>query len=108
MRGYIKIESVTHEGREGMSVETKLRDVSHMDRIVVVRGVCNALRITSEELRLIADLIGSGLIDELVGIDTLEDDDDDPQGPKKKPNVHVIGRKSDGDGIAELLKMLLS
>ena len=108
MKGYIKIESATHEGKEGLSVEADLRDVSYMDRIVVVNGVCDALHIKPTELKLMADLIGSSLMDELVSIDTLRNDDDEPQGAKKKPNVHAIGLKSDGDGIAELLKMLLS
>ncbi len=108
MKGYIKIESATHEGKEGLRVETKLRDVSYMDRIVVVHGVCGALRITSEELKLIADLIRSGLMDELVGTNTLKGDDDEPQETKKKKSsVNFTGLESDGGGIAELLKMLL-
>ena len=51
MKGYIKIESATYEGREGLSVEADLRDVSPMDRIVVVNGVRDALHITPGELR---------------------------------------------------------
>lgn len=108
MKGYIKIESATHEGKEGLRVETKLRDVSYMDRIVVVHGVCGALRITSEELKLIADLIRSGLMDELVGTNTLKGDDDEPQEAKKKkkPNVHIVG--GDAEDMLELLKDLLN
>lgn len=107
MKGYIKIESVPSEGKEGLSVETDLRDVSYMDRLVVVNGVCRALRITPEELKLLAGLIGSGLMNELVDTNILKDDDEPQEAKKKKPNVHVIGLGSDGDGIAELLKMLL-
>lgn len=106
MKGYIKIESATHEGKEGLSIETQLENVSYMDRIVVVNSVCTALRITSEELKLMAGLIGSGLMDELVDTNTLKDDDDEPQEAKKKPNVHIIG--GDAEDMIELLKDLLS
>ena len=42
---------------------------------------------------MMADLIDSGLMDELVGTHILKHDDDEPQGTKRK--------------TAELLKMLL-
>ena len=107
MKGYIKIEATTHEGREGLSVEAKLRDVSNADCLVVVNGVCNALHITPAELKLMAGLIGSGLMDELVDTTNLKDDDDEPQEAKKKkkPNVHIVG--GDAEDMLELLKDLL-
>lgn len=109
MKGYIKIESATHEGKEGLSVETKLSDVSSIDRIIVVSGVCDALHITPAELKLMAGLIDSGLMKVLVDVNKLQDDSVKPQEPKKEPNVHDIGLESDGDGdgIAELLMMLM-
>lgn len=106
MKGYIKIESATREGKEGLSIDTELSEVSYMDRIVVINGVCNALYITPTELKLMAGMIGSGLIDELVDTNTIEDDDDEPQETKKKPNVHVIG--GDAEDMLELLRNLLS
>lgn len=107
MKGYIKIESATREGKEGLSIDTKLSDVSYMDRIVVVNSVCNALYITPTELKLMAGMIGSGLMDELVDTNTIEDDDDELQEDnKKKPNVHVIS--GDAEDMLELLRDLLS
>lgn len=107
MKGYIKIESATHEGKEGLSIQTDFRDVSYMDRIVVINGVCHALNITPTELKLMAGMIGSGLMDELVDTNTIEDDDDELQEDnKKKPNVHVIG--GDAEDMLEFLRDLLS
>ena len=92
MKGYIKIESATHEGKEGLSIETDLRDVSYMDRIAVVNGVCYALHITPTELKLMAGLIGSGLMEKLTDTQVLED--------------NTIG--VDNEDTLELLKALLS
>ena len=92
MKGYIKIESATHEGKAGLSIETDLRDVSYMDRIAVVNGVCHALHITPTELKLMAGLIGSGLMEELTDTQVLED--------------NTIG--VDNEDMLELLKALLS
>lgn len=108
MKGYIKIESSTYEGKEGLSVKTDLRDVSYMDRIAVINSVCHALHITPTELKLMAGLIGSGFMEEMTDTVTLEDETEVARKPKKKPNVHVIGLDADSDDIAELLKELLS
>lgn len=111
MKGYIKIESATHEGKEGLSVKTDLRDVSYMDRIAVVNSVCHALHITPTELKLMAGLISSGFMEEMTDTVTLEDDTEVVRKPeadasKKKPNVHIIG--GDAEDMLELLKDLLS
>lgn len=108
MKGYIKIETTINEGKEGLSVKTHLNEVDYMDRVVVVHAVCNALKITPAELKMMANMIGYGLMDEVVDTNTLKDDDDEPQeAKKKKPNVHVVGLKSDGDVIVDLLKSIL-
>ena len=111
MKGYIKIESSTYEGKEGLSVKTDLRDVSYMDRIAVINSVCHALHITPTELKLMAGLIGSGFMKEKTDIVTLEDDTEvvrkpASDTPKKKPNVHIVG--GDAEDMLELLKELLS
>ena len=111
MKGYIKIESITHEGKEGLSVETKLRDVSYMDRISAVNGMCKALHITPTELKLMADMIISGFMEEVTDTVTLKDDTGVVSKPEsdtstKKPNVHIIG--GDAEAMLELLKDLLS
>ena len=99
MKGYIKIEASNYEGKEGLSVKTDLRDVSYMDRIAVINGVCRALHIAPTELKLLAGLISSGFMDEMVDTKTLKDDDDEPQQSKKQ--------KLDGDVIVALLKSML-
>lgn len=111
MKGYIKIESTTREGREGLSIETDLWDVSYMDRILVIHGVCSALRITSAELKLMAGLIDSGFMEGVTDTVTLEDDTEVVRKPgfgtsKKKPNVRITG--GDAEGMFELLNDLLS
>ena len=111
MKGYIKIESATHEGKEGLSVRTDLRDVSYMDRIAVVNSVCHALHITPTELKLMAGLISSGFMEEMTDTHVLEDDTEvvrksESDTSKKKPNVHIIG--GDAEDMLELLKDLLS
>lgn len=109
MKGYIKIESATREGEEGLSVETDLRDVSYMDRIAVVNGVCRALHITHTELKLMADLIGSGFMEEMTDTQVLKDDTEvvkpEPK-ERKRANVKTIG--GDAEDMLELLKDLLS
>ena len=111
MKGYIKIESATHEGKEGLSVQTDLRNVSYMDRIAVVHSVCHALHITPTELKLMADLISSGFMEEMTDTHVLEDDTEvvrksESDTSKRKPNVHIIG--GDSEDMLELLKDLLS
>ncbi len=111
MKGYIKIEASTYEGKEGLSVETDLRDVSYMDRIAVINGVCRALHITPTELKLLAGLISSGFMEEMTDTHVLEDDTELVRKPesdtsKKKPNVRIVG--GDAEDMFDILKGLLS
>ena len=99
MKGYIKIEASTYEGKEGLSVKTDLRDVSYMDRIAVINGVCRALHITPTELKLLAGLIDSGLMEELFDVNKLKDEGVESQQSKKQ--------KFDSDDIVALLKSML-
>lgn len=99
MKGYIKIEASTYEGKEGLSVKTDLRDVSYMDRIAVINGVCHALHITPTELKLMAGLIDSGLMEVLVDVNKLKDESVEPQQSKKQ--------KFDSADIVAMLKSML-
>lgn len=98
MKGYIKIEANTYEGKEGLSVDTKLRDVDYIDRIVVVCGVCDALRISPAELKLMAGLIDSDLMEAMIDTRTLQDNRAEPQKSKKK---------LDSGDLVDLLKSML-
>ena len=99
MKGYIKIEATTYEGKEGLSVKTDLRDVDYMDRIAVVNGVCDALKITPAELKFMAGLIDSDLMEAMIDTRTLKDESVEPQKSKKK--------KFDSDDLVDLLKSML-
>ena len=99
MKGYIKIEATTQEGAEGLRVKTELHDVSYVDRIVVVCGVCDALHITPAELKFMAGLIDSGLMEALVDTNKLKDDCVEPQKSKNQ--------KFESDDIVALLKSML-
>ena len=98
MKGYIKIEATTYEGKEGLRVDTKLREVDYIDRIAVVNGVCDALKITPDELKFMASLIDSDFMEEMVDTRTLKDESVEPQKSKKK---------FDSDDIVDLLKSML-
>lgn len=111
MKGYIKIEASTYEGKEGLRVQTEMAEVTYMDRIHVVHSVCHALRVTPSELKLLAGLMSSGLVDEMLDVKGLHDETEaaDSEGScnkNKKPNVHIIG--GDAEDMLELLKDLLS
>ena len=84
MKGYIKIESTAHEGKEGISIDTHLQDVSYMDRIAAVNGLCIALEITPTELKLMAGLLDSGFMDAFA--DTYRKDNAGKYSPETKKN----------------------
>ena len=98
MKGYIKIEATTYEGKEGLRVDTKLRDVDYIDRIAVVNGVCDALRISPAELKFMAGLIDSDFMEVMVDTHKLQDESVEPQKSKKKFDV---------DDLVDLLKSVL-
>lgn len=116
MKGYIKIEATTHNGREGLGVETRLEHVSYIDRIQILHSLCCSLHIKPAELRALASLMSSGDMDDIADIEVLHDETVPADGERacgcdeckdhKKPNVHVIG--GDADEMLALLKMLLS
>ena len=95
MKGYIKIESTAREGNEGISVDTHLQDVSYMDRIMMVNGLCLALEITPTELKMMAGLLDSGLLDAFA--DVYRKDNAGEYSPEVKKNLGLM---------AELLKIL--
>ena len=98
MKGYIKIEATTYEGKEGLRVDTKLREVDYIDRIAVVNGVCDALCITPAELKFMAGLIDSDFMEAMVDTHNLKDESVEPQKSKKK---------FDSDDLVDLLKSML-
>ena len=98
MKGYIKLEATTYEGKAGLSFKTDLRDVDYMDRIAVVNGICDALKITPAELKFMAGLIDSASMEALVDTHKLQDESVEPQKSKKK---------FDSGDLVDLLKSML-
>ena len=98
MKGYIKIEATTYDGKEGLSVKTDLGDVDYMERIAVVNGVCDAPKITPAEQKFMAGLIDSDLMEAMIDTRTLKDERVEPQKSKKK---------FDSDDLVDLLKSML-
>lgn len=112
MKGYIKIEATTYEGREGLSVQTDLEHVTYMDRLQVIHSLCHSLNIKPSELKFMAELMDSGILDEAAETKVLEDDtvpaDDKCDCKKSKPKVHVIGVDANSTLMSDLLKMLFN
>ena len=98
MKGYIKIEATTQEGAEGLRVKAELHNVSNVDRTIIVCGVCDALHITPAELKFMAGLIDSDLMEAMIDTHTLKDESVEPQKSKKK---------LDSGDLVDLLKSML-
>lgn len=118
MKGYIKIEATTHEGREGFGVQADLEHITYMDRLQVMHSLCYSLNIDPGELKFMAELMDSGILDEAAEIKVLEDDtvpasDDDKcdcscRRGKPKSRVNVIGVDANSTLMHDLLKMLFN
>lgn len=72
MTGFIHIEATTHEGNEGFSVETYVKDVALMDVIQVLDGVCQALHVPNELLKVFVALRDMGILDALRNVVPIE------------------------------------
>ena len=101
MKGYIKIESAVHEGKEGLTIQTDLSDVRYVDVVTVVDSVCNALNITPTMLKRIADLIDSGFMEKLTDTVVLEDSTD--MSCKTKSD-----KKSTGGDFEDMINLLIN
>ena len=110
MKGYIKIEATTHEGRDGLHIETRLENASYMDRMQVLHSVCRALKLDADELDLMAHMMRDGIIDAVVDTQVLRDDTEKADEDKCTCNKHKEKSTPDVnvDGLVALLKMLLS
>lgn len=64
MKGYIKIETTTHEGQEGFAVETHVQNLSTVDVIQVLDAVCQTLHVPNNLLQVFASLRCTGLLNE--------------------------------------------
>ena len=104
MEGFIKIESACRGKDQGVSIETDLKDVTYVDRVVILKGVCQALHINSAELKLMAEFIDSGLLEALMDADQITSETE-VRKPKKRPKVQVLS--CDPEDLPDLLKELI-
>ena len=88
MEGYIKIESATHNGRVGLSVEGRLRGVNLVDKFHVLHGVCRSLHIDWKDLVIFTELEKMDLWDE----ETVEED-----GAVQETLDKIFGGHKDGE-----------
>lgn len=74
MKGFVKIEAVTHNGRSGLAVETDLKGTSKADFIEVLHALCIALNLGPRDLKIMAAMMESGLADKIADIEVLKDE----------------------------------
>ena len=96
MKGYVKIETGTYSGAEGLHISAELDNVNFADRIALVHGLCKAVHISTEELVLITELISSGLMDELSEVVDLTEEAADVKLESAVRRLHEILRKELG------------
>lgn len=63
MKGYIKIEAGTHEGKEGLFVKSHIEGASSLDRCILMHSLKNALRMNDDVWKLYVIGEHEGLFD---------------------------------------------
>lgn len=63
MKGYIKIEAGTHEGKEGLFVKGHIEGASSLDRCILMYSLKNALQLDGTEWKLYVIGEHEGLFD---------------------------------------------
>lgn len=63
MKGFVKLEAVTHEGKKGISCECVLKDVSIMDRMQMVHALMHSLQFNKAETKAFMMAMQAGILD---------------------------------------------
>lgn len=63
MKGFVKLEAVTHEGKEVISCEGMLEDVSTMDRMQMVHALMHSLQFSKDETEAFIAVTRAGILD---------------------------------------------
>lgn len=71
MKGYIKIEAGTHEGQEGIFVESHIEDASTLDRCILIHSLKNALQMDDIAWKLYVIGEHQGLFDKMSEVEDL-------------------------------------
>lgn len=73
MKGSVTIEAVVEDGREVPRVSTDLHEVNFMDKLHMMHCLCKSLKIQPKEFTLMATMLSSGIMDEMVDQEVLMD-----------------------------------
>lgn len=71
MKGYIKIETGTRKGNEGLFVEGHIEGASPLDRCILMHSIRNALQMDDTEWKLYVIGEHEGLFDEISEVEDL-------------------------------------
>lgn len=74
MTGFIKITATTRNGRQGLEVETDVKDVSIMDRMQVLDSLCRSFKVGPSELKMFVALKSMGILDKAATVETIQDE----------------------------------
>ena len=74
MKGYIKIEAGTHEGKEGLFVEGHIQGASSLDRCILMHSLKNALQMDDITWKLYVLGEHEGLFDDMSEVEDLTDE----------------------------------
>lgn len=74
MKGYIKIETGTRGGKEGLFVEGHIEDASLMDRCTLMHALRNVLTLDDKEWMLYVVGEHEGLFEEISEVEDLTDE----------------------------------
>ena len=74
MKGYIKIETGTHEGQEGLIVESHIEDASSLDRCILMHSLKKALQMDGITWKLYVVGEHEGLFDDMSEVEDLTDE----------------------------------
>lgn len=74
MKGYIKIEVGTHEGQEGLFVESHIEDASTLDRCILIHSLKNALQMDDIAWKLYVIGEHQGIFDKMSEVEDLTDE----------------------------------
>lgn len=66
MKGYVKIEATTQTGREGLSVDVNVSEVSMLDKFHMVHALTKVLRLDKMEMMMFFDMYVHGVLDDAV------------------------------------------
>lgn len=108
MKGYVKIEATTQDGREGLSVDVDVSEVSMVDKFQMVHALTKGLQFDKMEMMMFIDMYMHGVLDDAVErVEHKPRDEDGPSvevdGAGIKAAVVKVPKDSDLGGLLRKL-----